>query len=95
MINNEEIPITNDLVLIGGGHSHLSVIMELSKKPLKGNRITLISNEIDTPYSGMIPGFIEGIYSWRESHIDLYKFCLLYTSPSPRDLSTSRMPSSA
>ena len=22
-------------------------------------------------------------------------FCLLYTSPSPRDLSTSRMPSSA
>ena len=25
----------------------------------------------------------------------LYKICLLYTSPSPRDLSTSRMPSSA
>ena len=24
-----------------------------------------------------------------------YTFCLLYTSPSPRDLSTSRMPSSA
>ena len=24
-----------------------------------------------------------------------YKACLLYTSPSPRDLSTSRMPSSA
>ena len=24
-----------------------------------------------------------------------YRFCLLYTSPSPRDLSTSRMPSSA
>ena len=26
---------------------------------------------------------------------DKYDFCLLYTSPSPRDLSTSRMPSSA
>ena len=25
----------------------------------------------------------------------VYNFCLLYTSPSPRDLSTSRMPSSA
>ena len=25
----------------------------------------------------------------------LYYICLLYTSPSPRDLSTSRMPSSA
>ena len=34
------------------------------------------------------------------SAFELYKaqlpmFCLLYTSPSPRDLSTSRMPSSA
>ena len=27
-------------------------------------------------------------------HVDL-SICLLYTSPSPRDLSTSRMPSSA
>ena len=26
---------------------------------------------------------------------DQYAYCLLYTSPSPRDLSTSRMPSSA
>ena len=26
---------------------------------------------------------------------DYISFCLLYTSPSPRDLSTSRMPSSA
>ena len=76
MIHIEEIPITNDLVLIGGGHSHLSVLMKLSKKPLNGNRITLITNEIDTPYSGMIPGYIEGIYSWRDSHIDLYRLCL-------------------
>ena len=28
-------------------------------------------------------------------HAGVYKCCLLYTSPSPRDLSTSRMPSSA
>ena len=30
-----------------------------------------------------------------EDAISRYKPCLLYTSPSPRDLSTSRMPSSA
>ena len=29
------------------------------------------------------------------AHVGLYENCLLYTSPSPRDLSTSRMPSSA
>ena len=32
-------------------------------------------------------------YYWILNAID--KYCLLYTSPSPRDLSTSRMPSSA
>ena len=30
-----------------------------------------------------------------DSKLGVYKYCLLYTSPSPRDLSTSRMPSSA
>ena len=29
------------------------------------------------------------------ANLALHKDCLLYTSPSPRDLSTSRMPSSA
>ena len=38
--------------------------------------------------------------SWEETYKRLKnglqnKICLLYTSPSPRDLSTSRMPSSA
>ena len=31
----------------------------------------------------------------REVVLKIYRPCLLYTSPSPRDLSTSRMPSSA
>ena len=34
--------------------------------------------------------FIIGIWV-----LGYFSFCLLYTSPSPRDLSTSRMPSSA
>ena len=32
---------------------------------------------------------------WEKFQDQQLKFCLLYTSPSPRDLSTSRMPSSA
>ena len=43
-----------------------------------------------------------GVEKWRENPADntativaTFKDCLLYTSPSPRDLSTSRMPSSA
>ena len=33
--------------------------------------------------------------SWSPARNSLFWLCLLYTSPSPRDLSTSRMPSSA
>ena len=42
-----------------------------------------------------------GDYFWRSLNSKtivydlIYNPCLLYTSPSPRDLSTSRMPSSA
>ena len=37
------------------------------------------------------------LFPWAVSlrDVGLFGFCLLYTSPSPRDLSTSRMPSSA
>ena len=37
--------------------------------------------------------FFEDYCNWER--IKEFKDCLLYTSPSPRDLSTSRMPSSA
>ena len=38
---------------------------------------------------------LTGEPSWMHETIAQYSSCLLYTSPSPRDLSTSRMPSSA
>ena len=37
----------------------------------------------------------EKIKNLQISGIDLFKYCLLYTSPSPRDTALSRMPSSA
>ena len=32
---------------------------------------------------------------WRQIMADVFNACLLYTSPSPRDVEESRMPSSA
>ena len=69
--------IEKDLILIGGGHSHLKVIMDFIKKPISNIRVTLVSNVVDTPYSGMLPGYIEGLYSWRKSNIDLYKLSIV------------------
>lgn len=64
-------PIRQDLVLVGGGHTHAIVLRKLAMHPLPGVRLTLITNLIDTPYSGMLPCHISGLYDFDTAHIDL------------------------
>lgn len=68
-------PVLRDLVFVGGGHSHVVVLRMFAMKPEPGVRITVICTDIDTPYSGMLPGYISGHYSFDEVHIDLGKLC--------------------
>ncbi|MCP3669482.1 MAG: FAD-dependent oxidoreductase [Gammaproteobacteria bacterium] len=71
----QSAPKSQSLLLVGGGHSHLSVIMQLAMRPVEGLKITVISRDVLTPYSGMLPGFIAGHYRHEQCHIDLRRLC--------------------
>ena len=97
------------IVLIGAGSHVFSrrlITDILTYEELRDSTITLM--DIDTERLSLIKSFAEklvGQYGFEtriESTTDRREalqgadyVCLLYTSPSPRDLSTSRMPSSA
>ena len=59
-MHTSEQPVLRDLVLVGGGHSHVCVLGMLAMHPEPGVRVTVICTDIDTPYSGMLPGYIAG-----------------------------------
>lgn len=64
-----------DIVLVGGGHTHALALRRFAMRPEPGVRITLVSDQTLTPYSGMLPGLVAGHYNHAEVHIDLNQLC--------------------
>jgi len=61
------------LVLVGGGHAHLAVLVGLDRIVGRGHRVTLISPDPYHYYSGMGPGLIGGFYQPREIRFHVEK----------------------
>lgn len=59
------------ILLLGAGHAHVEVLRRFAATPLPGARLTLVTADPDTPYSGMLPGQIAGHYTFEDTHIDV------------------------
>jgi len=70
---NRNAYVSTDIVLLGSGHAHVHVIKALAERRLAGVRVTVVTRDLETPYSGMLPGVVAGLYEPDEAHIDLVR----------------------
>ncbi len=68
---HREPPILAELVFLGGGHAQVAAIKHFIMKPVPGLRLTIVTSQTRTPYSGMLPAFVEGGWQDDDIHIDL------------------------
>ena len=66
----------------------------IARRVPPGDKWRLVANEPDGPIHKTLTDCLEA-YMVKTGFKGHYRFCLLYTSPSPRDRTRSRMPSSA
>lgn len=59
------------LILVGGGHAHLSVLELLAREKPSDLDIILVTPSHFQNYSGMLPGWMAGHYQQAQSQIDL------------------------
>ena len=59
------------VVLLGGGHAHVHVLQALSREPLAGAELTLVTPFVRQMYSGMVPGLVAGHYTAEQCAIPL------------------------
>ena len=89
--------IKSDILVVGTGIAGLSFAIKASKF---ADKVIVLckktKKDTNTNWAqGGIASVIDSEDSFQEHIDDTLRTCLLYTSPSPRDRTRSRMPSSA
>jgi NADH dehydrogenase FAD-containing subunit len=61
------------LVLVGGGHAHLTALVHMGEYIQRGHRVTVVGPSPYHYYSGMGPGMLSGIYRPQEVRFHIRK----------------------
>ncbi len=67
--------MTKQVILVGGGHSHVQVLEALASEPLEDASVTVVVDKPIAIYSGMVPGYVAGQYREDELEIDVPALC--------------------
>ena len=65
----------SSLVLVGAGHSNISLIRRFAMEPIDHVRLIVINPDSTAPYSGMLPGYLAGQYFLNDLFIDFAALC--------------------
>ncbi|MHC5002037.1 MAG: FAD-dependent oxidoreductase [Planctomycetota bacterium] len=69
------------LVLVGGGHSHVQVLRSFGAAPPPQTDVTVVVDDPVAMYSGMAPGFVAGQYERAELEIDVRPLAAICGAP--------------
>lgn len=75
---NDKHQVHSRIVLVGGGHAHVQVVRDFGLRPEPGVELTLVSRDDLTPYSGMVPGVVAGLYRLEQAQIDLRRLAAAF-----------------
>ena len=80
------------LVLVGGGHAHLTCLKNLQEFINRGHEVTLVGPATHHYYSGMGPGMLAGTYRPQEIRFNIQKMALAAGANFHRGTVTRIMP---
>jgi len=60
-----------ELILVGGGHAHLTILKQLRQFSARGHRVTLVSPSPFHDYSGLGPGLLSGKVRLTEARFNI------------------------
>jgi pyridine nucleotide-disulfide oxidoreductase family protein len=69
------LPVKSRLILAGAGHAHALVLQAWAERPRPDVDLVVVSPQALAPYSGMVPGWLAGVYRYEDIVIDFPGLC--------------------